>query len=96
MVLALLFLVTSTTNVQLLQNRISDFALNSLTCGTSFLVWAVVLVVKREWPLIKREVWPALMLSVTNNFLFPATLFIDVRLLPIATVESIIQVRYYF
>ena len=91
LVFCLFFLVTSATNVQLLQQRISDFALNSLTCGSAFLISTCSLVATRQWPVIAREEWISTSLYSLNNFVWPVTLYIDVRLLPTATVESIIQ-----
>ena len=91
LVLCLFFLVTSATNVQLLQQRISDFALNSLICGSAFLISTCSLVATRQWPVIAREEWISTSLYSLNNFVWPVTLYIDVRLLPTATVESIIQ-----
>ena len=90
-VLCLFFIVSSAINVQLLEQRISDFALNSLTCGSAFLMSICSLVVTRQWPIIAREEWISTTVYALNNFVWPVTFYIAVRYLPTATVESIIQ-----
>ena len=87
----LLCIVTSASSVQLLQHRMADFELNSITCGSAAVISSIGLLLTRKWPVIERKqiVW-TLMYSMCN-FVWPISLYIDVRLLPVAMVECIVQ-----
>ena len=84
-------IVISATNVQLLQNGIPDWELNVFTSGMAFLASTGYLIASQKWPTVTREEWLSVTLYSIITLIWPISLFIDVRLLPIGTVESIVQ-----
>ena len=76
--------------VQLLERRIPDFELNTFRNGIPLILYTIVVLATRKWPVIKRDkigvTFLYTVVTFTNGFLF----FVSITFLPASTVSSVV------
>ena len=89
--LYLVCVVASASSVQLLENRIPDFELNSFRCATPFIFSALAIIVTRNWPIIERSEISSTILYSVLCLLAAITMYAAATFLPLASVQCIVQ-----
>ena len=86
-----LFMVVSTASVQLLEERIPHFELNTFRCATPLLISFIKMIVTRNWPVIEQKEIVSVSLYCLLSLTFSITMFVAATLLPLASVQSVMQ-----
>ena len=89
LMLMVLFLVISSSSVQLLGRTIPDFELTTFRCVTGLVFFALVSLCKRQWPLVPRSEVPVTLCYGISNFAMSFTLYVAASIIPLASAQSI-------
>ena len=76
------------SSVQLLERRIPDLELNTFRNGIPLVLYSIVFLLLRRWPVIERRQIGVTFLYTVVSFLCASMFFIAVSLLPVATVTT--------
>ena len=86
-----IFMVISIVSVQLLERRIPDFELNAARCALPFLLSIIVILTRRQLPVIAREEIVSTTWYSILSFICSVTLYVASSLLPVSSVQSVSQ-----
>ena len=75
--------------VQLLEQRVPELELNACRFGIPFIIYSVLILIRRRWPLISKSELPAVLLYVAAHFNISLFYTLAFTLLPAALVQSI-------
>ena len=81
--------IGGTICVQLLEQRVPEFELNAWRFGIPLIIYSVLIVIMRRWPLISKSEIPAVLLYAAAHFNISLFYTLSFTLLPAALVQSI-------
>ena len=91
LIFTLLFWVSSSVSVQLMQRAFPDFEMNFLRFGVGIILFGAAIVMKREPLTMSKEAKPYLFISGILNFLFAVAYYSAMSFMPLSHVSGVVQ-----